>query len=57
MNEVEDFIKELRRKNVVCLLPQAWNECFLHFEERLRNKVKLPNPLILGGWFDFKKIE
>ena len=53
--KVEDFIKELRRKNVVCLLPQEWNKFFLHFEKRLRNKVKLPNPLILGGWYDFKK--
>ena len=57
MNEVENFIKELRRKNVVCLLPQAQNKFFPHFEKRLRNKVKLPNPLILGGWYDFKKIE
>ena len=60
MNEVEDFIKELRSKNVVCLLPQEWNKFFLHFEKRLRNKVKLPNPLILGGWYasnDYDKRE
>ena len=60
MNELEDFIKELRSKNVVCLLPQAWNKFFQHFEKRLRNKVKLPNPLILGGWYasnDYDKRE
>ncbi len=51
MNEVEDFIKTLRSRNIICLLPQQWNKFFLYFSRRLADKVNLPNPLILGGWY------
>ena len=46
MNEVEDFIKELRSKNVVCLLPQDWNKFSCILKKDYETK-QLPNPLIL----------
>ncbi len=50
VEKVEQFIRELRSRHVVCLYPIIWNDFFLHFKRRLRNTLELPNPLVLGGW-------
>ena len=50
VEKVEQFIRELRSRHVVCLYPIIWNDFFLYFKRRLRNTLELPNPLVLGGW-------
>tara|TARA_A100001015_G_C14849926_1_gene656040 strand:+ start:287 stop:934 length:648 start_codon:yes stop_codon:yes gene_type:complete len=46
----DEFIQSLRKRDIICPFPMFWQKFFMHFMRRVKDKVELPNPLVLSGW-------
>mgnify|MGYP001165386909 CR=1 FL=1 len=46
MNDIEQFIKAIESKGLICPQPMQWNDFYLKFQSR----IEMPKPLILAAW-------